>query len=105
MTPMGGRRRGLLHVDGLRVVDRDVDHLGVGGLDEDDGLPGGGGVRHDLLLRRGLQVAERHRRRAQALDGLVDGLLVARESRAELLRPVRLLDHHLNDLGNGASAM
>ena len=93
------RRRGrLLHVDDLRVVDRDVDHLGVGGLDEDDRLPGGGGFRHHLLLRRGLQVAEGHRRRAQALDGLVDGGLIAGECCAELPGPVRLLHEHLDHL-------
>ena len=62
-------------------------------------LPGGGGFRHDLLLRRGLQVAEGHRRRAHALDGLVHGLFVARERLAELLGPIRLLDHHLDHLG------
>ena len=83
--------------DRLRV-DGDVDHFGVGGLDDDHLLPGGRGLRHHFLLFRGLQVSHRLRLATQALDRFVDGGLVGGVGLAELLRPVRLLRQHLDDL-------
>src|SRR5262249_56410053 len=85
------------HVDDLRVVLRHIDHLRIRGLHLDDRLIVVG-LRRYLLLRRGLQISYMLRLGAQALHGIEHALLIGRERRPELARPVDLLTHHVDDL-------
>src|SRR5512139_2263341 len=78
------------------VVRRHVDDLRAGLLDDDD-------LRilldHHLLLLRRLQVPGIVRLLPELLDGVQHVLLLREERVPDLLRPVELVGHHLEDLG------
>ena len=86
---------GLVHgvcpsaVDHCWVVDRDVDDLGMAGLNNDGlGLVAGGLVLNgDRLLRVGLEVALGLGHLAQGLKGIHHALLVGEKRLAELIGP------------------
>ena len=90
------RRRdgGLVHH--LRVVLRDIHHFGLRGLDHDDFLRLDD-LRRDLHLWRGLQVAGIDRLTAKTLHGGEHCGLIGVHRRTELLRPVEVLAHHVDD--------
>ena len=94
----GGWRRSS-DVNCLRIVRRNVNHLWIGRLNNNYLLAFGGGLHYDLLLRRCLQVAGCLRLRAQPLNRIEDAIHVGNECLAKRLRPIRFLDHHLDDLG------
>lgn len=81
-----------------RIIDRHIDALGRGRLDEDDRGAGLLANGHHLL-RRGFQVADLLRLRPQRLDRVGDILRLLHEGRAEGLGPVQMVRHHLQHFG------
>src|ERR1043166_4549069 len=86
-----GPRR-TLHIDDLRFIDRDVDHLRTRRNDFDDSA-----VVHDGLLWRRLQVAKSQRLVAQTLDGIHHILLLIDEGLADLRGPREVVIHELQN--------
>ncbi len=82
-----------------RVVRRDVDDLGIGRLNDDDlGRVIDRLDRDDLLLGRP-EVALRARLGAEPLDRGHDLFLLSEERVTELRRPIQLLAHHREHVG------
>ena len=86
-------RGGAVHDDGRRVVLRNVDHLRIRRLDDDDLL-----LRLHHLLRVRLQVAGRLRLAPEDLHGLEHRALVGDDRLAERAGPVEVVAHHLDDV-------
>ena len=85
-------------IDDGGIVGRYVDHLRIGRLDHDRlGL----GVGRDNLLLRRLQLIRRLRPLAKPLNRGHHILLLSQNRITELLRPIELLAHHLQHLGEG----
>ena len=85
------------------VVGRDVDHLRIGLLDDDD-LSAFDDLSRDLLLLGGLQVARGRSLLSHALHGVHHVVLLRQEGIAEVGRPLDVVGQALDDVGQSRCA-
>ena len=103
-----GRRGGIVPIrvrvvlrrspDPVGVIDRHVDHVGVGGLDLHDGLPVVVGGDHFLLVG-GRQLAGRFRFHPHPLNGVHFSRLVGQEGVSKARRPGDILVQAFQNVG------
>ena len=96
---VGDRNVGVIRlIEHFRLILRNVDGFAAGRLD-DDVLAAVVDLGRHLHLVVGPDDAVGHRLRAQLLDGVQNVFLLVDDGLAEELRPLKVVAHHLDELG------